>query len=66
MAASLRGRKPESRGTSTVGSRYQAEAVKAENTSLCVCVCVCVIVIYKVFKSPVNPITNPNPVYNFS
>jgi hypothetical protein len=37
MVASLRGRDPGSRGTSTVGSRYQAAVKTAtENTGLCV------------------------------
>jgi hypothetical protein len=54
MAASLRGRKPESGGMPPVGGHYEVETVKVENTSLCM------IVICKKFKSPVTLITNSN------
>jgi hypothetical protein len=63
-------RRPRRRGTSTVGSRYQATAVKTWLWTL-VCVCVAVIVKCKVYsravsKSPINHVINPKPVYSHS
>jgi hypothetical protein len=52
MAASLRGREPESSAMKTM----------TENTSLCVIV----VITSCVFKSSINPITSPNPVYSHS
>jgi hypothetical protein len=67
MAFSLGGYELGSRGTSTVGSRYQAAGVKAVtgNASLCVIVISEVYSRY-VLQCPIDPFANSNPVHSHS
>jgi hypothetical protein len=66
MAASLRGREPGNRGSSTVQRCYQAAQWRPW---LVILVCVWwwfVKCSHELYKSPINQITNPNPVYSHS
>jgi hypothetical protein len=64
MTASLRGREPGSRGSSTAGRRYQAAQWKHWLRTLIRVWQWFVKCSHELYKGPINLITNSNPVYN--
>jgi hypothetical protein len=63
-AASQRGKEPLSTAEDTVRIRYQATTSEDIGNLVCALATALQFFVVTSFKSPINPITNPNPVSN--